>query len=197
LAGPVYFQKNEELARNCLDVASKAEVTVLVLRRKGRRSTNTFWETIMASKKTKTTKPSHRAKGVVDITTADALPTAAPGDVLQEASAKESAVTRAKKPAKTAAKGDKAQPKPTAQRDKKLSALDAAAKVLQEAGTPLNCQDMIAAMAAKGYWSSPAGKTPASTLYSALLREIKTKGKQARFQKAARGQFVYQTPLAS
>jgi len=81
--------------------------------------------------------------------------------------------------------------------DKKLSALDAAAKVLQEAGQPMNCQEMIAAMAAKGYWSSPAGQTPASTLYSALSREIKIKGNQARFQKTARGQFGYQTPKAS
>ena len=80
--------------------------------------------------------------------------------------------------------------------DKKLSALDAAAKVLEEAGQPMNCQELIAAMAAKGYWSSPAGKTPASTLYSALLREIKTKASEARFQKAARGQFAYQTPNA-
>jgi HB1, ASXL, restriction endonuclease HTH domain len=80
---------------------------------------------------------------------------------------------------------------------RKLSALDAAAKVLQEAGQPMNCQEMIGAMAAKGYWTSPAGKTPAATLCSALLREIKTKASQARFQKAARGQFVYQTPKAS
>jgi hypothetical protein len=79
----------------------------------------------------------------------------------------------------------------------KLSALDAAAKVLQEAGQPMNCQEMIQAMAAKGYWSSPAGKTPASTLYSSVLRELKSKGKQARFQKTARGQFAYQPPQAS
>ena len=59
---------------------------------------------------------------------------------------------------------------------KKLSALDAAAKVLQEAGGPLNCTQLIEAMAAKGYWSSPAGKTPAATLYAAIVREIKTKG---------------------
>jgi hypothetical protein len=91
--------------------------------------------------------------------------------------------------------GDKAQAK--APRDKKLSALNAAAKVLQEACRSLNCQEMIADMAQKGYWSSPQGKTPAATLYSALLREIKTKGTQARFQKTARGQFVYQTPQAS
>jgi hypothetical protein len=30
-----------------------------------------------------------------------------------------------------------------------------------------------------------------------LLREIKSKTSEARFQKAARGQFVYQTPKAS
>ncbi len=47
------------------------------------------------------------------------------------------------------------------------------------------------------YWTSPAGKTPAGTLYSALLREIKTKASEARFPKTARGQFVYQTPQAS
>ena len=51
---------------------------------------------------------------------------------------------------------------------KKLSALDATAKVLAEAGTPLTCQEMIDAMAAKGYWTSPGGKTPASTLYAAF-----------------------------
>ena len=56
---------------------------------------------------------------------------------------------------------------------------------------------MIQAMADKGYWTSPAGKTPAATLYSALTRETKTKGSQARFQKTARGHFVYQTPQAS
>jgi hypothetical protein len=31
-------------------------------------------------------------------------------------------------------------------------------------------------MAAKGYWTSPAGRTPTATLYSAILRELKTKG---------------------
>jgi hypothetical protein len=79
----------------------------------------------------------------------------------------------------------------------KLSALDAAAKVLQESGQPMNCQEMIKAMADKGYWTSPAGKTPAATLYSSILRELKAKDKQARFQKTARGQFVYQAPQAS
>ena len=41
----------------------------------------------------------------------------------------------------------------------------------------------------KGYWTSPGGKTPAATLYSALLREVTTKGDQARFTKTERGKF--------
>ncbi len=72
----------------------------------------------------------------------------------------------------------------------KRSALDAAALVLAEAGQPMSCPELIAAMAIKGYWSSPAGKTPAATLYSALLRETTTKGEQARFIKTQRGKFA-------
>ena len=41
-------------------------------------------------------------------------------------------------------------------------------------------------MAAKGYWSSPNGQTPAATLYSAILREINVKGKESRFKKTER-----------
>ncbi len=72
----------------------------------------------------------------------------------------------------------------------KFSALDAAAQVLAEAGRAMTCPEMIAAMAAAGYWSSPAGRTPQATLYSALAREITQKGEQARFRKAGRGLFA-------
>jgi HB1, ASXL, restriction endonuclease HTH domain len=72
---------------------------------------------------------------------------------------------------------------------KKLSAIDAAAKVLAEAGEPMNCQEMIDAMAKKGYWTSPGGKTPAATLYSAILRELQTMGNDSRFKKTERGKF--------
>jgi hypothetical protein len=72
---------------------------------------------------------------------------------------------------------------------KKLSALDAAARVLGESGQAMNCQEMIEAMAAKGYWTSPGGKTPSATLYSSILRELKTKGGDARFRKTERGKF--------
>jgi hypothetical protein len=75
----------------------------------------------------------------------------------------------------------------------KLSALDAAAKVLEEAGQPMTCAAMIAAMADKGYWTSPAGKTPAATLYSGILRELNTKGEASRFRKSSRGQFARTT----
>ena len=38
----------------------------------------------------------------------------------------------------------------------------------------MGCQEMILAMAAKRYWTSPGGKTPSATLYSALLKETLT-----------------------
>ena len=78
---------------------------------------------------------------------------------------------------------------PAAPKEKKVSALDAAAKVLAEEGRPMTCKELIAAMAIKGYWASPGGKTPDATLYSAILREIDTKGAEARFVKVGRGQF--------
>jgi HB1, ASXL, restriction endonuclease HTH domain len=92
------------------------------------------------------------------------------------------------------AEGETSQPDPTVPNQptpgKKRSALDAAAKVLGETGQAMNCPELIAAMAAQGYWSSPKGRTPASTLYAALLRELKTKGEKARFIKTARGKFL-------
>ena len=45
-------------------------------------------------------------------------------------------------------------------------------------------------MAGRGYWTSPAGKTPAATLSAAIHREIANKGHQARFRKVQRGKFV-------
>jgi len=89
-------------------------------------------------------------------------------------------------PAATPAKPKAKTEKP----DKRMSALDAAAKVLTEAGEPMATKAMIDAMAAKGYWTSPGGKTPHATLYSAIIREINTKGAEARFQKTDRGQFA-------
>ena len=74
--------------------------------------------------------------------------------------------------------------------EKKLGALDAAAKVLEEAGEPMSAKAMIEQMAAKGYWTSPGGKTPAATLYAAIIREIAAKGAESRFTKTERGRFA-------
>lgn len=87
---------------------------------------------------------------------------------------------------KTAAKPKAAK----ADKPKRTSALDAAAKVLAEAGEPLNTKQMVEAMAEKGYWTSPGGKTPHATLYSAILREINGKGSESRFIKSERGKFA-------
>jgi hypothetical protein len=80
---------------------------------------------------------------------------------------------------------------PAQPQEKKVSALDAAVKVLAEEGRPMSCKEMIETMAAKGYWTSPGGKTPEATLYSAILRELATKGDKARFTKVDRGRFAY------
>jgi hypothetical protein len=45
-------------------------------------------------------------------------------------------------------------------------------------------------MAKKGLWTSPGGKTPHATLYSAIIREIALKGKESRFVKSERGKFA-------
>ncbi|MEX0678356.1 MAG: winged helix-turn-helix domain-containing protein [Pirellulales bacterium] len=92
------------------------------------------------------------------------------------------------------AKGTKSAPakkaKAASDKPKKLSALDAAAQVLAASKQPMNAKEMIDAMAAKGLWTSPGGKTPHATLYSAILREINAMGKGARFKKTDRGQFA-------
>ncbi len=90
-------------------------------------------------------------------------------------------------PAKAKAKNAKRSDSP---REKKLSAIDAAAKVLTEADEPMNTKEMVDAMATKGYWTSPGGKTPHATLYSAIIREIAVKGNASRFRKTERGKFT-------
>jgi hypothetical protein len=73
---------------------------------------------------------------------------------------------------------------------KKTSALDAAARVLAQTGQAMKCQELIAMMAKKGYWTSPGGSTPHATLYAAMAKEIKIKGANARFRKTGRGTFA-------
>lgn len=73
---------------------------------------------------------------------------------------------------------------------KRVSALDAAAMVLADAGKPMQAKDLIGTMAARGLWTSPGGKTPEATLYAAMMREINTKNGESRFKKVDRGLFA-------
>lgn len=96
-------------------------------------------------------------------------------------------------PAPTAAKtkSQKAEKAtPAAKQPGKMSALDAAAKVLGESKEPMATKAMIDAMSAKGYWTSPGGQTPHATLYAAILREINVKGAESRFAKTDKGRFA-------
>jgi hypothetical protein len=101
----------------------------------------------------------------------------------------QSARTAAARPAAAGAPPQAAPPPPSGHQAK-LSALEAAARVLGETGQALTCPALIRAMAAQGYWTSPAGKTPHATLYAAIWREIQTKKDQARFRKTGRGKFA-------
>ena len=91
------------------------------------------------------------------------------------------AAAKVKPAAKTKAKSPRA--------DGKMSGLDAAAKVLAEAGEALGCKTIVERALAKGYWKTD-GKTPQATVYAAILREIQKKGKDARFKKTERGKFA-------
>jgi hypothetical protein len=70
-----------------------------------------------------------------------------------------------------------------------MSGLDAAAKVLAEAGKPMSCKVMVEQMLAKGLWAT-TGATPSSTLYSALIREIANRKDASRFKKTGPGEFA-------
>lgn len=82
-------------------------------------------------------------------------------------------------------------PKPPKEaKPKRVSALDAAHTVLLDAKGGMKAPDIIKAMAERGLWTSPGGKTPASTLYAAMVREITTKGDASRFKKSDKGMFT-------
>jgi hypothetical protein len=83
----------------------------------------------------------------------------------------------------------KAEKKARAKGPKKASLLDLAAEVLAKAGKPMGCKEIVEQVLKSGRWTTK-GKTPPATLYSAIIREIATKGKASRFRKTDRGQFA-------
>jgi len=56
--------------------------------------------------------------------------------------------------------------------------------------TPLNENELEALGRVLGK-CRPCGAEPWTTLYNAIIREIKAKGKDARFKKTERGKFAY------
>ena len=78
--------------------------------------------------------------------------------------------------------------KATAPKAKRTGILDAAAQILAKAEEPMNCKAIVEQAIAKNLWST-RGKTPHATLYAAIIREIASKGQDARFEKVDRGRF--------
>jgi hypothetical protein len=80
----------------------------------------------------------------------------------------------------------------------KMSLVDAAIHVMKEVDEPLpagrhgiNTKRMVALVTERDLWQpSRGGKTPHATLYSAILREIRDKGDDSRFEKVERGKFT-------
>ena len=87
--------------------------------------------------------------------------------------------------AETNAEVDTPNPAPecaTAKKEKKVSLLDLAAKILADTGEALNCKELVAKAKETGWVST--GKTPEQTLYSGIFREMKEKGEASRFKKS-------------
>ncbi len=70
-----------------------------------------------------------------------------------------------------------------------MGMLTGAVRVLKETGRPMKTKEIVSVMLEKGYWATK-GKTPWATLYSAVFREIQSKGNEARFKKTDRGTFT-------
>lgn len=70
-----------------------------------------------------------------------------------------------------------------AEPQKKLSLLNAAVTVLERSDEALTTKQLVERAKVCGLWVPGSGKTPEQTLYSAMVRELKEKGQNARFTK--------------
>jgi len=108
---------------------------------------------------------------------------AATGNAAPTGAKKAKKATQDAKPAGKRDTGERA-----AKGAKRPSGLDAAAQVLADADEPLSVKEIVALALGRKLWQT-SGKTPAATIYAAIIREIATKGDAARFRKVARGRF--------
>ena len=134
----------------------------------------------MATKKKNTNAPAKGKKTAAPKAAAAKTTTAKASPAKAEAAKSDTAKAA---PAKAAA------PKPADGAKPKLSLVKAAIAVLKETDEALNTKQMIEQAKAKGLWTPGEGKTPEQTLYSAIAREIKAKGENARFVQVSKGHF--------
>jgi len=73
-----------------------------------------------------------------------------------------------------------------------MTALEAALKVLQDAGTPLHYRDITKRILSAGLWSTD-GKTPEATINAQLSVAVKKKGTASVFRRAGHGVFAVNT----
>jgi hypothetical protein len=84
-----------------------------------------------------------------------------------------------------------AEERSTARPEKKKSLLTAAAEILQQTGEAFSANELIAKVQEAGLWELQAGKTPANTLYAAILREMNTKENPRFARGEKKGTFQY------
>jgi hypothetical protein len=119
---------------------------------------------------------------------AEVLPAAEPAELMPEAPANATAAEPAPPPQAKAPKAKKGKTL-KAPKERKMGGLTACAQILAEAKEPMSAKAMVEKAIEKGLWKSN-GKTPDATVYSAIIREIAAKGKDARFRKTAPGLFA-------
>jgi len=134
-------------------------------------------------------KSAQRLRGAVHKSKPLALAIPSQAGAAKEATPAADVGARAKPDAKVAQEAKGKKPKAAKPKgERKPGCLDAAVRVLREAGKPMACGDIVKVALEKGYWQTK-GQTPHSTLYAAVIREIAAKGKEARFHKTDRGRF--------
>jgi hypothetical protein len=146
----------------------------------------------MSKSKTKASRGAKR-KTAVHHEAVDPIPQSDVPDIQVNESAEphvETSATEDPKPAKgkRGRRPATSAPKEKTSVPKALSCLAAAVAVLKAKGEPMRCQEMIDAMKEQKFWTSDA-PTPAATLSSAILREMK-KGEKSRFEKSSPGHFT-------
>jgi hypothetical protein len=137
----------------------------------------------------KDTKKAEAAKGAKPAATALAEDKLSPGAKADLAKVREAAEKPDPALDKALASAGKAKAAKKTKGPKKPSLLDLAAEVLAKAGKPMGCKEIVEAVLAGGKWTTK-GRTPAATLYSAVIREIADRSRGSRFKKVERGQFA-------